>query len=636
MNDNFLAKNREWIVLLTVVITIITFYPLCFTGFATADDFHYYLVTLRGKVMEESALFANVAGRFYFHLVKPVYSLPYLVDSMVVIKLFQHLPILVCFLLFAKILKMVTRSGEMAFLYILLFLFTLQISKHTNLFLSYPFYFSFSFILLLLSVYLLLLFYKKEKKWYLLFSTLSFAAGLLFYETYILFLLAPFLIAWVFNAKKDISLKEKVRNIALQFLPFLVVGLLYLAAYVIFRSYHPSQYAGTSFDTKDMTITSVLASMWKLSVSSFPLTVYETSHNVFWDKSEIITGYSPVLLNIVLGAKAEWLVKGLLVAFLGYKVLTVLPRITYNQLAFGVFIAVLLILLPNLPLALTAKYRYYTENGDMIGYVTTFFSFFGTLLLMTLLFTWLINLFNFSKILKKIVASLFVFGFFICSVITDYSNYYIAKDVRSANLRLYAVDELLETDEFKAIPPGSPFYAREMYTNPSYCAAGLTEQDFNWWEYFEAKTGFVYPVGREEKIFLDYSKNLSQLPWFLTMRQAEKSEDLVLVLSRMAALQPNDSVVNHYADTALVGYYSMYKIFTVSFRVKQAPPATSVPIKINHIEADFPPDELIEFTIFDTRKGNAATFFTIKYPGIDLNSIIISNMWNRNNKTFYL
>jgi len=221
-------------------------------------------------------------------------------------------------------------------------------------------------------------------------------------------------------------------------------------------------------------------------------------------------------------------------------------------------------------------------------------------------------------------------------VITDYSNYYIAKDIRSANLRLFAIDELLKTNEFQSIPPGSPFFAREMYTNPSYCAAGLTEQDFNWFEYFEAKTGSVYPVHREYPEFLDRSKKISQVPYFLTMRQTEKSEDIVLVMASIGSIQPQDSMVNHYADKALVGYYSMYKTFTISFRVKQPLTKPSIPIRINHIEFDFPPEEMLEFTIFDTRKGNAATFFTIQYPGIDLNSIMISNMWNRENKIFYL
>ncbi|HNX86365.1 MAG TPA: hypothetical protein PKN12_05495 [Bacteroidales bacterium] len=585
--------------------------------------------------MEEANLFATVAGRFYY-FVKPVYSLPYFADNMAVIKVFQFVPILICFLMFAKIVQLVTCSKEIAALYFLLFFSTMQISKHTNLFVSYPFYFSFSFFLVLLSVYFLILFYQKEKKRYLISSSISFAVGLLFYEVYILALVFLFIIVVYYNFRKYSRGSIRFRRVFFQFLPFLLIGIIYLTTYFIFRIYHPSHYPGTSFDTKEITVLSVLRVMWRLAYSSFPLTVYETSHYLFWDKSEILTGYSPVVLNLILGAKAEWLVKGVLVAFLGFKFLEALPRVANKVLLYLAAVAILLIFLPNLPLALTEKYRFCIEDGDMIGYVTTFFSFFGTLFFMSLIFTWVINLFNFNKVIKKIVAGLFVLGFFLCSVITDYSNYYIAKDIRSANLRLFAIDELLKTNEFQSIPPGSPFFAREMYTNPSYCAAGLTEQDFNWFEYFEAKTGSVYPVHREYPEFLDRSKKISQVPYFLTMRQTEKSEDIVLVMASIGSIQPQDSMVNHYADKALVGYYSMYKTFTISFRVKQPLTKPSIPIRINHIEVDFPPEEMLEFTIFDTRKGNAATFFTIQYPGIDLNSIMISNMWNRENKIFYL
>ena len=636
MNENFIARNKELIYLLLIAIAIITFFPLLFTGFATADDFHYYLVTRRGQVVAESQMFAAVAGRFYFLLVKPFYSLPYLYDNMAFVKACQYVPLVLCFLLFAKIVLMVTRSKEIACFYLLLFLFTLQISKHTSLFVSYPFYFTFSFFLLLASIYFLIRFYQVSKKRLLIFSALLFGVGLLFYETYIFFLLFAFIIIIANNLNKEVNPKGKIKNILLQFLPFLIIGILYLTAYFVYRIYHPSQYAGTSFDGTKFTISSFFYFLWRLSYSSFPITVYETSHDVFWDKSDLVTGYSPVLLNLLLSAKVEWIVKGILVAFLGYKLMNALPPVNIKKLLAGLGIAVLLIFVPHIPLALTVKYRYFVENGDMIGYVTTFFSFFGTLLFLTLLLSYLVNLFNFSKVVKKIMITIFVFGFFLCSVLTDFSNYTIAKDIRSANLRFYAVDELMKTEEFNSIPAGSPFFAKDLWDNPSYCARGLTEQDFNWYEYFEAKNGITYPVGRDAGYFLDYSKKVEFTPWFLTMRQAEKSEDILLVMAQMAPLQPKDSVVNHFADKALIEYYSAAKIFTVSFRVRQVPSAMKVPMKINHIEADFPPDEMIQFTIFDTRKGNAATFFTIQYPGIDLNTVVISNMWDRGNKIFYL
>ena len=234
------------------------------------------------------------------------------------------------------------------------------------------------------------------------------------------------------------------------------------------------------------------------------------------------------------------------------------------------------------------------------------------------------------------MITVFVAGFFICSVLTDYSNYMIAKDIRSANLRFYAIDELVKTDEFKSIPPKTPFYGKTMWDTPSYSAASLTEQDFNWYEYFQIRTGNIYPVGRDDKIFLEYSKRVPEVPWFIAARQAEKSEDIMLVLAAMHPLQQQDSVVDHFADRALVLYYSSYKTFTVSFRIKGDPCIISMPVQINHIHDTICVNGSVELNIYCTKKAHNATTFTIQAAGIDLNSIMISNMINPKNNYFYL
>ncbi|MEI7499222.1 MAG: hypothetical protein WCK84_02135 [Bacteroidota bacterium] len=637
MKNDFISRNKEFFYLAFIIMTLITFFPLFFTGFATADDLHYYLITRRGQIMADTSFFARVAGRFYFYIVRPVYSLPYLFgDSMVIVKIFQYVPLIVCFLLFAKIVFDITKSKAMAWLFLLIFLMTMQISQHTSLFVSYPFYFTFSFSLLLISYLLILRFYEQRKNRLILFAAVFFAIGLLFYETYIFFLLFAGLTMVFYNLKEKNPLPQTIKNSIVQFLPFLAIGVIYLAAYFIFRIYHPSQYPGTNFEFKDLSAGTFFMVLWNLAYSSFPLTVYETTHGLFWDKSELISGYSPVVMNLIFNARLEWIVKGILISFLGYKLLMTTPSVKLKGLLAGAIISLLLIFLPQVPLALTEKYIAYAGHGTMIGYVTTFFSFFGTLLLMTLLLSYLMNLFNFSKIFKQAIAAVFVFGFFICSVVTDFSNYSIAKDIGSANLRLLAVDELLKSDEFKTIPSGTPFFARDLWDNPSYCARGITEQEFNWYEYFEAKSGLSYLFGREVGRFLDYSKNVKLAPYYITMRQAEKTEDILLVMGQMAPLQPQDSVINHFADRATIAYYSSYKIFTVSFKVKSVSASTNVPIKINHIIDEVIFEKTIEITIYNTKKSQPATIFSVQFPGIDLSSIIISNMINPKNKYFYL
>ncbi len=637
MKDGFFSANKDVLYLSFFIIAVVSFFPLFTTGFATADDFLTYIGTCRGVVMAGFARAAIFSGRFHLYVVGPFYFLPYMLDNMVIMKLFHFVPLLLCFLLFAKIVLTITKSEIMAWFCLLIFFLTMQVSKHTNIFVAYPFYFTTSFSLLLTSYYLLLRFYENGKRSTLFLSALIFGAGLLFYETYILYLLFALMTIIACNISVKAGISRKITNVVLQFLPFLVVGFTFLAAYAIFRIYHPSQYDGSNFSVKGISISSFFMVVWKLAYSSFPLTVYETSQTIFQDKSELIGGYSPVVLRLILSARVEWIVKGVFVAFCGYHLLARAPRIKVSALLKYSGMTIMLIFLPHFPLALTEKYTFYVEKSGMIGYVTTFFSFFGTVLFIIFSLSFLINLFNFNLVIKRIVIVFCIGAFFICSILTDFSNYTIAKDIRSANLRFYAIDELCKTDGFKLIPHEAPCFGKTLWDNPSASAAGLTEQGFDWQEYFYIRSGNGLPVCRDEKILLDYSRAHAIAPCYLTLRQAEKSDDVMVVMAKLEPVQPKDSVVNRFAGKALVVYYSSYTYFTVTFRTaKGSGQVKKLPIKINHIADELPAGETVQITIYNTKKGNKATSFFIEFPGIDLNSVIISNLVNRENKVFYL
>ena len=636
MIEQLNIKNKSLFYLLFFVIALITFYPLFFTGFATADDFHYYLITRRGMVMQDTAYFAKFAGRFYFYIVKPIYNLPYLVDNMAVIKFFHFLPLVLCILYFARIINKLTGSATLSWLFLLLFFTTMQISRHTSLFVAYPFYFTFSFLLLLISYDLVLIYFSKKNRLFLWLAALVFFAGLLFFETYIFFLLFVFLTIWMHSQKSGQNFTGRVRLVAGQFFPFFLFASVYLTVYFVFRHYHPSQYSGTSIAAAGFSVRSFFKVIWKLSLTSFPLMVYENAHSVFWDKSDLIAGYSPIVLKLILSAKIEWLVKGILVAFSGFYLLSFAPSLSWKKLATLAAAGLLVIFIPHVPLALTEKYIFYVEQGAMIGYITTFFSLFGTLLFILMLLTALVKLASFNGTVRTIAVSVVIAGLFLISVITDFSNGTIAKDMRSANLRLYAVDELVKTDEFRSVPPKTPIFGKTMWDCPSHTAPNITEQDFNWSEYFEVRTGKIYPFDRDEKLFLDHTRYLGKAPYFMGIRQTFKSEEIALVMAKMDVVKPTDSVVNHYADRALVLYYSSYKFFTVSFKVRGDGQSATVPIRINNISEMIPVDKTIEFSIYNTHRGDPATKFIIEFPGIDLNSLIISDMVRMENKIFYL
>jgi hypothetical protein len=635
MNEEYSSKHYTLFYISFIIIAIITFFPFFSTGFGNADDVQNYLVVRKGQIIQNAFYAAQMSGRFYYYLVAYVMGIPFLSDNIFITKLFHLIPILTGVLLFAKILYDLTKSRELAFLYFLIFMVIAQISGHTSLFLTYSFYFTFSFDLLLLSFILLLKYLENHKKWILILSSLSYAIGLLFYETYLFYSLVFAIIILVYDLKKGDRYPTGLKNAIFHFLPFFIVNVLYLVIYFVFRIYYPSKYEGSSFATAGITVGSFFNVLWSLSNTAFPLRVWETSRDIFTGKSELVPGFSPVVLDVIIKGRVEWIVKGILVGYCGYKLLTMIPRVKHKFLLGSIAIAVLLIFMPQIPLALTPKYNFYVKYG-MIGYIPTYFSLFGVVFILSILFGYLSGLLTRYKILKRFLTIIVVTGFFICSFLTDFSNYTIAKDVRSGNLRFYAMEDLIKSEKFQKIPGGSNIYAPDLYNNPSYSARNLTEQSFNWSDFIGLKSGTYFNIYREEKDLIAMLNDTTRPVYYFTMQQSFKGEDVMLAIANIDRPAQNDTLKEKLTDKALVSYYSPYKIFTVSFRFKDPAVAKEMSFHINHIPGQMTSGNEIQLTIYNTKQYQTSTIFTIEIQSLDVNSIMISNIVNPRNPVFYL
>jgi len=635
-DENLFKKNKGLCYTVFLIIIIVTFYPLFLSGFGCPDDLNNYFVLKGGSISSNKQFLAELAGRFYYLIIHPMYLVPYISDNPVVIKLFHHIPLIAGFILFAIILFRLMHSKELSFFYFLVFLVIAQASRHTSLFLTYPFFFTFSFDLLLLSFLFLLNYFKNSGKYNLFLSVFLFTAGLLFYESYLLYLIILAIMIFAFRSKKGENILQVLKHSFMIFLPFLVVGILYVAAYLIYRIYHPSHYTGTSFDLNNLTLSNFFSAIWKLSITSYPLTVFTESGTLFTEKSELILGYSPVVLKLILNARIEWIIKGICVAITGFILLAGIARIKFKTLLAGILLSVLLIIIPAIPMALSVKYIEYTLQHEMRGYVCTFFSLFGTVLLISILIGYLINLLNFNFLLKRIMILLSAVCFFTFSVLTDFTNYSIAKDFRSDNLRLYALDELMKTDTFLSIPPYSFFYTKDLYNSISISAGGLIQQNFDWGYYMFIKTHVPQQSFRNYKDINVNNQDSIKPIYYLSMLQAEKSEEIMLVLAKMAPKGRKDTIPGQFTDKVWVLYYSPCKTFSVSFRCKDDTLNTDTELKVNQMERKIIPGKNFEMTIYNTKKNEAATFFSISLPDIDLKSIRISDIVDKDIMVFYL
>jgi hypothetical protein len=619
-----------------LVVAIITFYPFFGTGIASADDITSYTVARFGTQFSTAKYLALMSGRFYYLIVAPFHNISYIVDNQFVIKLFQVIPIWFCLFLFYRIVLIITKSKELSALFVLLFFIIAQISSHTSLFVTYPFYFTFSFSLLLLSTLLIFHFQKRNKYLYLIYSAVLYAFGLLFYEVYILFIWFAFLSIIYHNVKGGFRGKILIRNIILQVIPFVVVVIGYLSAYVAYGYYHPSEYAGTQLSGNTITLASFFTVLWKLSWTAFPLTVYDATHVFLAYKSEMITGYQNIVPYLFSYAHIDWIVKSILVFCMSYFLLLRIPKVPYKTILVGFLLAVMITFFPHIPLALTVKYTYYVMSQTMLGYITTFYSLFGVLLFLTMASALILNFSDTFTFFRHITAFIIAVGFVFCAFLTDFSNYYVARDIHHANVRLYTVDELIKSDQFKAIPQSSNIYSAELWQNPYLTAGGLTEQGFQWTYYISCKSHIYQLMIRDKNEFLKKTKNTTDPGYRIMYKQAYKSDDALLALAQLKIPKPTDTLVSPTSDKILVVFYSKYKQFSVSFKRTDEFSRERAKIKINQINDEIEPGNYVEFTIFNTKLNQPATIFTIEASSIDIKSIEVSNLINPDSKVFYL
>ncbi|MFH1296257.1 MAG: hypothetical protein ABIJ04_03170 [Bacteroidota bacterium] len=625
MKGNLFETNKSLCYFALLIIVFITFYPFFLSGFGCADDIQNYLVLKSGGTWPNMIWLAKFAGRFYYLIVHPVYMVPYLADSMFVTKLFHHIPLIIGIVLFAVILFRMNRSRELSLFYLLIFLTVAQASKHTSLFLNYPFFFTFSFDLLLISFLLLLSYFDTSRKYHLVLSVILFAVVLLFSEIYLVYLLIFAITIVIYVAQNESSAVALLKRAGLIILPFLGVAALYLAAYFLYRVYYPSHYIGTMIDTKNVDFPGFFNALWNLSYASYPLTMFEENRHLLNMKSELIGGHSPVVLNILLNARIEWIIKGICVALTGFILLTGIHRISYKTLLAGSGLAVLLIFLPQIPLAITVKYISHVEGG-MKGYIPAFFSMFGTVLLLSLLLGYLVSLLHFNRFVKISVIFLFASGLFVLSVLTDLNNYTVAKDTRRANIRFYAMDELMKTPSFQSIPSQATLYTQELYRHTSQQYGGLTEQGFNWGKYITARTGITYQVFRYFKDIPVPLPGQEKPIYSMAAQQAAKSDELLLVLARLPQKTTEEDQPAQFADQVWLLYYSAYKIFSIGFNTRDEFIDVDTPLYVNNRSLMVRPGRNIELTINNPQLTQPATFFTIQTPGIDLKSIRISDI----------
>ncbi len=622
--ENTTVQHKTILWILLGLMTLITLYPFFEIGITTGDDMLYYHLSFRKDLWPLAFQFAKDNGRFYFALVNPLYTFPYTFDNHVFTKTIQYTSLAISFFVFSAVIIKVFKSTAMGMLSLTLLLTTLSLSKWTSLIVCYPFCFCFSFTLILCSVLLLLKYLEIRKPVYLLSSAIVYLAGLLFYEVYLLYLLivAMIILAHYAKEKRLNEITFPYKKTFKTLLPFIIVGGLYLIVYFTFYMLYPTNYDGNSL-APVISAKGVFSILKNYPESAFPLSVFYQNQSVFQYQSDLITGHKNDLFYILQNARVEWLVKAVIACTLLNIVLTRLPHLSVRKILLGILASLILIYLSHIFLTVTKKYN--TDYPDLKGYIPTFFSFFGVVLLFTLLCQAGYRLMRRNMILKIMYTGTLTVYLFSLSIKTSYSNHYTARDMAQGKLTFDMIDDFCTSETFLNLPEGAIIYGEDLWENSS-AQLDLFNQGFSWSSYIYNKKNKLIHITKDLTSFREQrAENPSAPLYIVKKRETHKAKEGFLLFAPLDStlFTGKDSLPNA-VNSATLFYYSPYKEFSLAFSMYN-PGSTPNEVQIDSFHESVM-GNYYAVNISNHDKNQPSTVVQLHAPAILLSSLLLSDM----------
>lgn len=612
-------ENNITIFILIILLFIATFYPLINVGFTTDDDTKtaVFASAPLKNWLNISTSSAMGTGRVFFIISIIMSFIPYLINNIVYYKIFAIGSIIINILLFGYLLNKIIKSRYLSLLCITLFLCTIQNSLEYNLLTSYPFIFQFSLSMVFIS---LLYFYKyieTKRKIFNIISSLIFFVSLITYEFFIMYMAFFVLIAFVFYKYGKEQMYYKLVTTLRLVLPQLTGILIYVTSYFIFRLFYPGAYDGVVMEK--FSIINFLFTAYKLSIASFPTYIFWHYGGWFQSFSDLFSGHKYNLLYILANAKVEWIMKSFVCAYLVY---IIIKNNTFfiNRIKAVVIIITssLLLVLPVILHSLTPKYQNWIRIGGL-GFTVTYFSFFGTILLISTLIILVKQLAYKNIIIGRIYIVTLLLGVILTSILTDYSNYYVTKIQNQSNLKWRTVGEFLKTDQLRSIPENSIIYSPTLWGDIGY-------SDTYWGDYINFRTNKNFKVVKtweQLKSLIKGNDTSNSNLYFLKYSQVLKEPNQGIVFSKINKIGMLSERDYLYSDKIDIFYHSSNKKFSVFLNIADVKSQQEIFVDnylVNMVNNDY-------YLAKINKEGNkqALTYTSIGTKNIDLNSVMLSN-----------
>ncbi len=501
MKFNFLFLknlNRPLIYTLLLVIGCLIIRDFLLVGFTNSDDSTNYITSLVNDTTD-AKIWAENQGRFFFYFRVPWAKIPYLFDNIIWLKTMQYLPVALCFYLFSILLSRYFKSFNfgITMLVFLLAFFAIPSAAFQPP-TAYPFLFTSDLVLFMLSVF----FYQSYLTThnytnfiaFLIFLTIPFYS----YESYIFFYF-PILLYVIYSKSKEL---EKISFYSLfinkEVLPLISIGISFILIYFGYRysiNYHANanSYGGNTISS-ELNIDNLFKLIHNFNRSAFPMYTYFSNQDVF---KSIDPNYHHNLFYIL---KSLTFLQLLIPIGLTSILFITLRNLNYQLISVKRFIflffgPILICYAQNILFGITQKYNQDVFNLD--GYVTTYASFFGFTLSISMLIIFPLTRIS-NVTFKYIYIIILCLVTFVISSSTTYSNNKISQDFQISNDKFNLVNTIISNQQICA-HANSTFILDNLNHTNSLLATNVCYNDFNWVGYIYWKSNKKFPYLSENK-----------------------------------------------------------------------------------------------------------------------------------------
>ena len=401
-------------------------------------------------------------------------------------KIGQIASIILVLYLFCRLLKKIFQDKNISLLYFALFISFLPITFEPTVPSVFVTFYNISLCLLIISFSLFYDYLKSSKKSKLIWSMVLFFITETTYEAFITYVIVYLLLALYEKGYKNIK-----KNLKCFIWPILA-AFLYLILYIVSAKVFPSNYDGNQIN--GINLLNSLKIIFTLTKNVIPGS-YLISDKYQW----LYTYYYNLNLKNVLVIIISVLIFISLI-FIGVTDNTREEKYSTKALLKIIILGISLMILPTLPISVASMYQNSEILNNLVALPVSFFSYFGSILILSYAIEYIVKKNQTSKFLIIILLGFSIFG-------VQLLNNVVSKEANSNFRRLEEIEEFVSSKDLLQGLENSAIYSPDLFITKNTLVIHKT-----YWNEFAALKGininFINAAGDNNDIKLSYDDNL--------------------------------------------------------------------------------------------------------------------------------